>query len=74
MQQLLLQPTPQELAALNRIAQTHDGQQLLAFMARTAQAYIEASTTAESDAKSRQAQGAWKALTSFVDTAKAQAG
>lgn len=67
--QLPKQPDPRELQALTRIAETQDGELMLKWLQRNANAYMEASLNGN-DALSRQAQGGWVAVTSFLTTAR----
>lgn len=71
MQQLIKQPSQQEARALKQVFETHNGQLILELIARNAEAYLTASCDSTSDAKSRQAQGAWMAMQGFINTAKA---
>lgn len=67
---LLKQPQQPELQALARLAETQDGILIFDWLQRNADAYLEASMNPDSDARSRQAQGSWTVLTSFITTAR----
>ena len=66
------QPSTDELRALKQVFETHNGQLILGLIERNAAAYLQASCDTDSDSKSRQAQGAWMALTGFLTTAQGQ--
>lgn len=66
MQQLPKQPSDQERAALARFADSLDGGLILGLLQRNAQAFLQLSLGVESEARSRQAQGGYVALDSFV--------
>ena len=63
--------TAQELKALARLAETQDGLLIFSWLQRNADAYMEASLNPASDALSRQAQGGYGAVTSFLTMARA---
>lgn len=64
------QPERHELQALARLAESQEGNLILSWIERNAIAFLEASMSTDSDARSRQAQGGWSALTSFINTAR----
>lgn len=66
MQQLPKPPSKEELQALASLAHMRDWETVLGLLRRNADHFLTASCDIASDARSRQAQGAWMALQGFL--------
>lgn len=66
------QPTPREQQALIEFFAGPGGREIRQFIEKNAAAYLQRSMDPSNDAISRQAQGAWMALTSLLNTANPQ--